>query len=181
MNACFNLKNSLLIVAACAAASALTSAPIPCANGGQIPVGGPKANVVGQFGPVVAWPIIPIHAVLLPGGRVLNYGTGEGGQQGAQFIYDVWNPTLGTGANAHLVLPNTTSTDLFCSGQSVMTSGNVLSTGGDLTVDGLRNFANNKTTIFTRTTNTIAPNTPMHYARWYPSLVALPNGRLAVF
>jgi Domain of unknown function (DUF1929)/Glyoxal oxidase N-terminus len=156
-------------------------ASAPLATGSQIPVGGSNANVAGVFGPAVTWPIIPIHVVLLPGGRVMNYGTDESGQQGAQLIYDVWNPTLGTGTNAHLVLPNTTSTDIFCSSQSVTTNGNVLTTGGDLTVNGQRNFANNKTTVFTPTTNTIASNTPMHYPRWYNSLVALPDGRLAVF
>ena len=175
------MRNSILIVAVGMAVTALTAGPMASASGSQIPVGGPQANAIGQFGPVVAWPIIPLHAVLLPGGRVMNYGTDSAGQQGAQLIYDVWTPSLGTGANAHLVLPNTTSTDLFCSGASVMYNGNILTTGGDLTVDGQRNFANNKTTIFTRTTNTIASNTPMHYPRWYPSLVALPNGQLAVF
>jgi hypothetical protein len=181
MKICFYRKISLLIVAAGAAASALIAGPMASASGSQIPLGGPQANVTGQFGPVVAWPIIPLHAVLLPGGRVMNYGTGRGGQQGAEFIYDVWTPSLGTGTNAHLLLTNTTATDLFCSGASVMTTGDVLTTGGDLTVDGERNFANNNTTIFTRTTNTIASNTPMQYPRWYPSLVALPNGQLAVF
>src|ERR1700692_80426 len=146
-----------------------------------IPVGGPTANVTGVFGPVVSWPIIPLHVVLLPGGRVMNYGTESSGNQGAQFIYDVWGPSLGTGTNAHLVLPNTTSTDLFCSGASVMYNGIVLTTGGDLTVNGQRNFANNHTTLFNRSTNTISSNTPMQYPRWYPSLVALPDGRLAVF
>jgi len=147
----------------------------------SIPVGSSKANIAGVFGPVVTWPIIPIHVVLLPGGRVMNYGTDASGQQGAKLIYDVWDPTLGTGTNAHLVLPNTTSTDIFCSSQSVMINGNVLTTGGDLTVNGQRNFANNQTTVFTQTTNTIASNTAMHYPRWYNSLVALPDGRLAVF
>ena len=88
---------------------------------------------------------------------------------------------MGTGTNAHVVLPNTTSTDLFCSGASVMYNGSVLTTGGDLTVNGQRNFANNNTTIFNPSTNTISSNTPMQYPRWYPSLVALPDGRLAVF
>ena len=181
MNNCFYRKNSLLIVVLGVAASSMTVGPMSSASG-QIPVGGPEANVTGVFGPVVAWPIIPIHVVLLPGGRVMNYGTDSSGDQGAQLIYDVWNPTLGTGTNAHLVLPNTTSTDIFCSGASVMyNGGNVLTTGGDLTVNGQRNFANNNTTIFFRSTNTIASNTPMQYPRWYPSLVALPDGRLAVF
>jgi Domain of unknown function (DUF1929)/Glyoxal oxidase N-terminus len=155
------------------------SAVPPASN--SIPVGGSNATIAGVFGPVVTWPIIPIHVVLLPGGRVMNYGTDANGQQGAQLIYDVWDPTLGTGRNAHLVLPNTTSTDLFCCSQSVMIDGDVLTTGGDLTVNGQRNFANNQTTVFTPTTNSLTSNTAMHYPRWYNSLVALPDGRLAVF
>src|SRR5215469_12599649 len=135
---------------------------VPAASS-SIPVGGSKANIAGVFGPVATWPIIPIHVVLLPGGRVMNYGTDASGQQGAQLIYDVWDPTLGTGTNAHLVLPNTASTDIFCSSQSVMLNGNVLTTGGDRTVNGQRNFANNLTTIFLPGSNTITSNSPMTY------------------
>ena len=147
----------------------------------QIPVGASTANVTGVFGPVVTWPIIPIHAVLLPDGRVMNYGTNASGQQGAQLIYDIWDPKLGTGSSAHLVLPNTTKTDIFCGSQSLMMSGDVLTSGGDLTVNGARNNAQNATTIFSPTANSIKANTPMNYARWYSSLVSLPNGQLAVF
>ena len=147
----------------------------------QIPVGASTANVTGVFGPVVTWPIIPIHAVLLPDGRVMNYGTDASGAQGAQLIYDIWNPKLGTGSGAHLVLPNTTKTDIFCGSQSLMMSGDVLTSGGDLTVNGAGNSAQNATTIFSPTANSIKANTPMNYARWYSSLVSLPNGELAVF
>jgi hypothetical protein len=62
-----------------------------------------------------------------------------------------------------------------------MYNGIVLTTGGDLTVNGRRNFANNNTTLFNPSTNTIGSSTPMQYPRWYPSLIALPDGRLAVF
>jgi Domain of unknown function (DUF1929)/Galactose oxidase, central domain len=147
----------------------------------QIPVGAPTANVTGVFGPVVTWPVIPIHAVLLPDGRVMNYGTDASGAQGAQLIYDIWNPKLGTGSGAHLVLPNTTKTNIFCGSQSLMMSGDVLTSGGDLTVNGVGNSAQNATTIFSPTANSIKANTPMNYARWYSSLVSLPNGELAVF
>jgi hypothetical protein len=147
----------------------------------QIPPGGAAANVAGVFGPAVTWPIIPIHVVLLPDGRVMNYGTNALGQQGAQLVYDIWDSSLGTGTNSHRVLPNTTHTDLFCSAQSVMLSGQVLTSGGDLTVGGARNSANNNTTIFSPTANTLTENTPMTYARWYGSLVSLPNGHLAIF
>ncbi len=147
----------------------------------QIPVGGDSADVTGVFGPAVTWPIIPIHAVLLPDSRVMNYGTNQSGQQGAQLVYDIWDPTLGTATNAHQVLPNTTPSDIFCSSQSVMLSGAVLISGGDLTVNGQRNFARSNTDVFSPTANTLTSNTPMHYARWYDSLVSLPNGNLAAF
>ena len=29
----------------------------------------------GSFGPVLSWPLIAIHAVLLPDGRVMTYGS----------------------------------------------------------------------------------------------------------
>jgi Domain of unknown function (DUF1929)/Glyoxal oxidase N-terminus len=146
-----------------------------------IPSGGATANVAGVFGPAVTWPIIPIHVVLLPDGRVMNYGTNETGQQGAQLIYDIWSPALGTGTNSHLILPNTTPTDLFCSAQTMMVSGDVLITGGDLTVNGTRNYARNDTNLFSPTANTLTSNTPMSYARWYGSLISLPDGRNVVF
>jgi hypothetical protein len=111
----------------------------------------------------------------------MNYGTNEQGQQGGQFVYDVWNPTLGMGAAAHTVLPNTTGTDTFCSGQSVSAaSGEVIMTGGDLTIGGKRNYSNQQTTIFRPQTNEIRAGEPMLYARWYPTIVALPTGELLV-
>ena len=88
MKHCFYRKNLLLIVAVGVVASVMTAAPVALASG-QIPVGGPKANVTGVFGAVVNWPIIPIHAVLLPGGSVMSYGTDASGDQGAELIYDV--------------------------------------------------------------------------------------------
>jgi hypothetical protein len=72
-------------------------------------------HIGGKFGPPVTWPIIAIHAVLMPDGRILSYGTNQAGKQGAQLVYDIWDPALGTSTNAHLVLQHTTLTDIFCS------------------------------------------------------------------
>jgi hypothetical protein len=146
-----------------------------------IPSGSASASTMGVFGAPVKWPIIPIHIILLPDGRVMSYGTNESGQQGAQLIYDVWDPSLGTDTSSHTVLANSTNTDLFCSTQSLMLSGEVLTSGGDLTVNGARNSANNQTTIFSPSANTLTANTAMTYARWYGTLVGLPNGQLAIF
>ena len=146
------------------------------------PVGGANAQTTGVFGEPVTWPIIALHVVLLPDGRVLNYGTDEQGQQGGQFVYDVWDPQQGTDSTAHTVLPNTTGTDIFCAGQGVIAaSGEVLITGGDLTINGVRNFSNQQTEIFHPQTNGITTAiAPMMYARWYPTIVALATGEMLV-
>jgi hypothetical protein len=114
---------------------------------------------------------------LLPDGRVLNYGTDQTGAQGAQMVYDVWTPSLGNVTTAHNILSNTTGTDIFCSAVSLLdTSGNALIVGGDLTVNGVRNFAQNMVELFNTAQNTIASTQAMNYARWYGSITTLPNG-----
>ena len=159
----------------------------PLAGGGGCGGGGCPGSVatLGVFGPAFPWPIIPIHIALLPDGRVLSFGTDQQGQQGAQLIYDVWDPKLGYGTNAHTILPNTTSTDIFCGAASLLGSGflqgsngsgNLLVTGGDLTVNGVRNYSNNKVNIFIPANNTLTALGTMNYPRWYPSIITLRNG-----
>jgi galactose oxidase-like protein len=148
---------------------------------GSVPPGGSGAGTEGFFDPPVTWPIIGLHQILLPDGRVLNYGTNEAGQQGAAEYYDVWDPKFGTGLDAHQVLPNTTHTDIFCSDQSMLwRTGKVFITGGDMTVDNTRNYSNNHTTIFSPQNDSIRPARPMAYKRWYPSIVAMPSGEMLV-
>jgi hypothetical protein len=143
------------------------AAQTPIASGG---------GAGGFFGPVFPWPIIPIHVALLPDGRVLSFGTDQNGNQGAQMLYDVWDPTQGNGSNAHNILQNTTSTDIFCAGVSLLAgSGNVLITGGDLTMNGVRNYSNTKVNIFSPTQNTLTASGQMTYPRWYDSITTLPN------
>lgn len=136
----------------------------------------------GAMGPVVNWPLIPIHAVLLPDGRIMSYGTDTKGQQTGQFNYAVWDPKLGTGTNAHLVLPNTTGTDIFCSAQVIVpSSGAVLLTGGDRTINGVRNYSVNDVNLFDYRSSALyqAPQ-PMRDVRWYPTVVTLASGQIMV-
>lgn len=168
------------------AASAGQAAPasveeLAASAAAAIPSGAATANTTGVFGAPITWPIIPIHTVLLPDGRIMDYGSDESGNQGAQLYYDLWTPSLGTGSTSHVVLANTTGSDIFCSAQSVMTNGSVLISGGDLTVNGVRNSARNSTNLFSPAANSLTANTPMHYARWYGSLVSLADGELAIF
>jgi hypothetical protein len=132
----------------------------------------------GAFGPVVEWPIMPIHVVLLPDGRVMNYGSDGKGIQGASSNYDVWDPSKGTGPESHLMLPNGGGTDLFCTGQVVLPyEDSVLMAGGDVTVNGVRNYSSPAINFFDYKKNVlISPKAVMQRPRWYPTLVTLSNG-----
>jgi len=136
----------------------------------------------GAFGAVVSWPLIPIHAALLPDGRLLSYGTDGQGNQTGQFTYDVWDPSQGTGSASHLTLPNTTGADTFCSGQIVLpASGAVLLTGGDRTVNGVRNYSINDVNLFDWRSNALySAQAPMAFLRWYPTVLTLANGSTLV-
>ncbi len=106
-------------------------------------------NVDGAWSPVTPWPLIAVHAVLMPDGRVLSYGTKANGQQTAIDIYDVWDPSEGLNAG-HTTLPNTSGTDIFCSSQLVLPAGSqVFIAGGDnWTGTSTTNTGNNNSNLF---------------------------------
>lgn len=135
---------------------------------------------LGAWSPgLSAWPLIPLHAVLLGDGRLMTYGTNGNGQQTGFFIYDVWNPREGLGADSHLTLPNQTQTDIFCSAQLVLPqSGNVLIAGGDnWTGTSTTNTGNNSANVFYPGVNTLSRNGSMNRSRWYASPTTLTDGR----
>ncbi|MES2207262.1 MAG: galactose oxidase-like domain-containing protein [Pseudomonadota bacterium] len=137
----------------------------------------------GAWSSPISWPIIAIHMVLNPDGTVLSFGTDAQGQQGAQLLYDVWNPNTG----AHTLLNNTTKTDLFCSAQILIPSiGSVLIGGGDTRGENSRDSAGNisvnkginDVNIFNYKDSSLTRSSmPMTFARWYASLTTLPDGR----
>ena len=139
-------------------------------------------QVKGMFGPVIDWPLNPIHVTNLPDGRVLSFGTDLRGRQGAQFHYDIWDPKKGTGWDSHLTLPNTVGTDTFCAGQLVMPSdGSVLIVGGDRVVNGQRNWSSPDINFFDSKTNTLrSAGRTMERPRWYPTVVTMGNGDVVV-
>jgi hypothetical protein len=135
----------------------------------------PDAKAKGVFGPAQPWPIVAIHAALLPDGRVISFGTGTGGYQGG-YTFDVWTP----GSDNHLTMPQGTGYDVFCAGQTVLSDGRMLTVGGDLTINGQRNWSNDSSTLFSPATNSVVAGPTMFYARWYPTVVPLTNGEQLV-
>jgi len=143
-------------------------------------------NVNGAWSPVTPWPLIPIHAVLLPDQRVLTYGSTElSGQtvQSGSFQYDVWDITAGL-SGGHLTLPNVTATDLFCSSQLVLPGGGgVFIAGGDVwnaSTTRVLNSANPNTNYFNFADNTLSRQNNMNRGRWYSTSIALPNGEVYI-
>ena len=145
--------------------------------------GDTTAHIKGVFGPAFAWPVVPIHQVLLPDGRVMTYGTNLQGNQGAILYYVVWNPALGTSTAAFTVLDNVTHTDLFCGAQLVLpNSGEVILMGGDRTdIYGRRNNGNSDINYYSPATNTIRKDAQgMGWGRWYATSVTTSLGEVAV-
>ena len=137
---------------------------------------------IGRFGAAFGWPLIPLHAALLPDGRVLSYGTDERGQQGGELSYAVWDPALGTASDAHVLFPNTTGTDVFCSGQIVVPrTGEVLLTGGDRMINGARNYSSADVNFFDYLTDSLRKSAQsLAQPRWYPTVTTLIDGRVLV-
>lgn len=133
----------------------------------------------GSWSPLADWPLIAIHAVLTPQGKVLTFGTDETGAQGAHFSYDVWSPDQGMGGNSHNTLPNTLGVDSFCSAAILIPeTGNVLMAGGDDRPNGRTNRGVNDAPIFNPQSNSLGRVADMASARWYPTSTVLPSGEI---
>lgn len=134
-------------------------------------------NVVGKFGPVFPWPIVPIHTVLLPDGRVLSYGNQMPELDAPLLNYSVWDPSLGTGPESMQLLANSTETDIFCAGQALTPAGDVLIVGGDRAFNGQRNFANPDVNRFFPDGNVLERQAAsMASRRWYATVVTDQRG-----
>ena len=147
----------------------------------KLPPGTPvnaDANVKGQFGPVVPWPVIPVHAVLTADGRVLSYGTDTTGKQTANFQYAVWD----IADNSHTTFSNGSGTDIFCSSQILLPTGDqVFIAGGDnWNGTGTTNTGNNNSNLFATANNSLTRQNNMNRARWYSSSAMMLNGEIYI-
>ena len=139
--------------------------------------------VKGSYSAVVPWPLIGIHAVLTPDGRVLSYGSDRNGIQTGKFVYDIWDPLLGTGPLSHNTLPNRTSVDVFCGAQLIVPgTGNIQLFGGDITsaAGQSTNNPNADTTLYRSLDDSLSKTGSMHRKRWYATATALANGEIYV-
>jgi concanavalin A-like lectin/glucanase superfamily protein/galactose oxidase-like protein/Kelch motif protein len=124
--------------------------------------------VVGQWSSTFTLPIIPIFSSQLTNGQVLMYDS---------MTDSTWQPSLLYPSTLSTTsVPYKPSPNLFCSDLTPLTDGRILVVGGH----SAGYVGINNTTIFDPETNAWTDVTPMAYARWYPSLIKLPDGRMLV-
>ncbi len=157
--------------------------PVPVQPGSIYPAHGDP--VIGSMGETAQWSLVPLHVAITTDGRLLSYGRDP--DFANEMIYDIWDPKLGIGADAHLVLTSKVSTDLFCSNQMLLTNGEMLITGGDHRINSgpgnvgnQTNRGNSDANVFNDKTNEITKRGQMNEPRWYGTLTMLPWGEVFI-
>ncbi len=138
------------------------------------------ASQGGSWSEPEPWPVLAVHANLLPNGRVLawdatpdDFDEDPHTTQNFTTRVTVWDPE----SNQHLAANNDTDTDLFCAGSAQLWDGRVLFAGGDSERAG-RNGPLSNSNLYDPWTNTWKRTDNMMAARWYSSVAALPNGEM---
>jgi hypothetical protein len=133
---------------------------------------------VGQWGPVVPWPVVGVHVALLPNGKVLAYDSIGDNATETYPVQDhtratVWDPATGTQTPVDV----NTGYNIFCSGFAHLVDGRMFVAGGnkDQQLNGIV-----QTHLFDPLTNlwSLGPN--MAAGRWYPTVTALDNGEMLI-
>jgi hypothetical protein len=132
---------------------------------------------VGQWGPVVDWPVVGVHVALLENGKVLAYDSVGDNATETYEVHDhtratVWDPATGTQTPV-----NVTGYNIFCSGLAHLMDGSLFVAGGNKNAqfEGIV-----ETHVFDSDTNrwSLGPN--MAAGRWYPSVTPLRNAELLI-
>jgi YVTN family beta-propeller protein len=145
------------------------------------------ANTRGMWSEMKPWPVVAVHAVLLPDGRVLSYGSRNDGVQTASFNLDLWDSNGALDAG-HLNIPNSTGTDIFCNSQLLLAPASFNSTpvvamaGGDnWTGTRTTNTGNNNSNSFAAgASNQLSKGGNLNRARWYSTSTMLVNGEVYI-
>ena len=137
----------------------------------------------GRWSAVRDWPLVAVHAALLPNGKVLAWDATPDDADDDPHTTDnyttrvtLWDPVTDT----HTETNNDTDTDLFCAGSAHLWDGRILFAGGD----GGRAGANGplpNTNLYEPSTNTWRRVINMNAPRWYSSVAALGNGEMLTF
>ncbi|MGH8881223.1 MAG: galactose oxidase-like domain-containing protein, partial [Stackebrandtia sp.] len=138
----------------------------------------PDPGQVGQWGPVVDWPVVGIHVALLPNGKLLAFDSVGDAATETFPVHDftratVYDPISGTHTPANV----DTGFNLFCAGFAHLFDGSLFLAGGNKNAQ-LEGIV--QTHLFNPATNgwSLGPN--MAAGRLYPSVTPLTNGEMLI-
>lgn len=132
---------------------------------------------VGEFGPLIPLPLVPVHLSVLPNRKILFWGRDmllnqkhEVKQAAGHSEAYVWDMST----DQRLAVPNFT-TNLFCSGHSFLPNGDLFVAGGHRSAH-FDDAGEAKTNIFRYCNNSWTSGPNMNHGRWYPYNVTLATG-----
>ena len=136
-----------------------------------------NAGQVGQWGPVVDWPVVGVHVALLENGKVLAYDSVGDNATETYPVHDhtratVWDPATGTQTPVNVSRASTS----FAAAWPTSSTGPCSSPAGTRTPSST---ASSRRTSSTPDTNTWSLGPNMAAGRWYPSVTPLSNGEIA--
>ena len=128
-------------------------------------------SVVGQWGPTIAFPLVPVAVALIPGDKLvvwsadqeLNFDSSNNEQYTQTAILN-----LATGVVSASTVSNTAH-DMFCPGVSILPNGEVIVAGG---------IGNTDTSIYNPATNTWTAGPKLNIGRGYQGQTTLSNGEV---
>ena len=143
--------------------TATTPAPIPT---------GP-ATTLGAWSAPVSLPIVTIHMLALPDGKVLAWSNPRTPPKDGRTPVRLWDPSA-----AQPVLEEAANpfANLYCSAHLLLPDGRVLTMGGHIR----DNIGLDASTTFDPVTRSWTNGARMNAGRWYPTATVLGNGDVLV-
>ena len=156
-------------------AGAVRGVPLPAPEGGaaHIADASTSPSVIGEWGPTIGFPLVPVAAALVPGDKLVVWSAdselgfdSSGHEQYTQTA--ILN--LATGAVSSATVSNTAH-DMFCPGASILPNGDVIVTGG---------IGDTDTSIYDPATNSWSAGPQLNIGRGYQGQTTLPDGQVFV-
>jgi galactose oxidase len=149
------------------------SVPAQGAKDARIADDSTNPSVVGEWGPTIGFPLVPVAVALIPGDKLLmwsadsefNFDSSDDEQYTQTAILN-----LATGDVSASTVSNTAH-DMFCPGVSILPDGDVIVTGG---------IGDTDTSIYDPATNTWQTGPQMNIGRGYQGQTTLPDGQVFV-
>jgi hypothetical protein len=145
--------------------------------------GHPEAARLGLWSESFDWPVLPVHAHVIPDGTLLSWGVNGEGNLPGWTDASLWDPTRG-----RFAVLREDSTNLFCAGHTLLPDGRLLVAGGHLSGGPLpvagghpdQGAGAPDVTVFDPRARTWTKAGRMNAGRWYPGVTLLANGDVLI-